>query len=98
MTDESASDGAAAAVRSAKIIAKAEGAVAAALDEPAGPPIVNTHSTALAGEFSARAESFKAMAGDLDAKIALLVAEREDVMLAYSMLSHGMTARERGSK
>ena len=74
-----------------------EASVAAALAEPVAPPkpIFRTHSTALAGEIAAKAESYKAMVAEIDARIAALEAERTDLMLSYSMLSSAMGARER---
>lgn len=73
--------------------ARLEEGVAAALAEP--KPIFRTHSSALAGEITAKAESYKAMVAEIDAKLAQLEAERTDLMLAYSMLSGAMGARER---
>jgi hypothetical protein len=70
-----------------------EAGVAAALSEP--KPIFRTHSTALAGEIAAKAESYKALVAEIDARIAALEAERTDLMLSYSMLSGAMNARER---
>jgi len=67
-------------------------AVSEALQKPS--PVFNTHSAALAGEIAAKAESYKAMVAEIDAKLNLLEAERTDLMLAYSMLSHAMSARE----
>jgi hypothetical protein len=58
------------------------------------PPVFNTHSTALAGEMASKGKAYIAMVADVDAKIAALQAERTDLMLAYSMLNHGMQARE----
>ncbi|XAI96310.1 hypothetical protein [Microcystis phage Mae-JY30] len=82
-----------------------KGGVEAATDEieealkaPATAPIFTTHSDGLAGEINAKAVAFKAMVAEVDAKIAALEAEREDLMLAYSMLSHAMTARETGRR
>lgn len=60
----------------------------------AAPPF-NTHSVALAGKLNAEAEGYKSQVADVDAKIAALQAERTDLMLAYSMLSAAMGARER---
>jgi hypothetical protein len=61
-------------------------------------PVFNTHSTALAGKMMAEAEGYRSMIADIDAKIEALNAERTDVMLAYSMLSKGIEAKENGSK
>jgi hypothetical protein len=60
------------------------------------PPMFNTHSVALAGKMEAEAAAYRAQVADVDAKIKLLQAERTDLMLAYSMLSAAMTAREKG--
>ncbi len=84
--------------QSAKTEAAAAVAVEKALSEGMGRPTFNTHSTALAGEFAAKAASIKAQVAEVDDKIAHLNAERDDLMLAYSMLSHGMTAREKGAR
>ncbi len=65
-----------------------------ALSEPIGKPAFNTHSTSLAGEFEAKGKAIISQVAEVDAKMALLSAEREDLMLAYSMLSHGLRARE----
>lgn len=71
--------------------------IAAALEQKITGPIFNTHSTALAGEFRARADGLRLQIAEVDAKIALLDAERTDLMLTFSMISHGMTAREKGT-
>jgi len=73
-------------------------AVEEALTAPIGRPICTTHSAALAGELVAKGESIKAQVADIDAQIEALEAQREDLMLAYSMISHAMTARETGAR
>jgi len=73
-------------------------AVEAALAAPIGRPICTTHSTAFAGELVAKGESIKAQVADIDAQIEALEAQREDLMLAYSMISHALTARETGAR
>lgn len=65
----------------------------AALDTTA--PIVTTHSHGVDALFAAQEISLKSIIADLDAKIALLNAERTDAMLAYSMLSAGRAAKDR---
>lgn len=101
MTDENRSDDTARAIRTLRNedvqTDAVEGAVERALQDRA-PAIYNTHSIALAGEMNAKAEGIKLMVADMDAKIAALQAERTDLMLSYSMLSHGMQARENGSR
>lgn len=64
----------------------------------ADAPICTTHSTSLAREFAAKGESIRDQIADVDAEIAVLQAKRTDLMLSYSMLSHGMSAREAGQK
>lgn len=59
-------------------------------------PIFTTHSTSLAREFEAKAKGYIDQIADLDRQISELQAQRTDYMLSYSMLSHGMQARERG--
>jgi len=76
---------------------KAVEAVAGALDNIAedigAKPPFSTHSDTLAGELSSRAEGYKKMVADLDAKIALLDAERDDLLKAYQMLSSAMQVK-----
>jgi hypothetical protein len=79
--------------REEEISQQEENAVAEALGKKE-PPVFNTHSTALAGEMASKGKAYVAMVADIDAKIAALQAERTDLMLAYSMLDHGMQARE----
>lgn len=63
------------------------------LDDPA--PVVTTHSHGVEALLAAQEISLKGIVADLDAKIALLNAERTDAMLAYSMLNAGRAAKDR---
>jgi len=67
-------------------------AVSGELQRPSGG--FNTHSAVLAGEFAAKAESYKALIAELDDQIGKLEAERDDLMLSYTMLAQALGARE----
>jgi hypothetical protein len=67
-------------------------AVSGELQKPSA--VFNTHSAVLAGEFAAKAENYKALIAELDDQISRLEAERDDLMLSYTMLARALGARE----
>lgn len=97
MSTESRSTSAVAAARNAAADEETSQQLQDAVSDgiAAPPPVFNTHSTALAAKLNAEAEGYKNQVADIDAQIATLNAQRTDLMLAYSMLSAAMAARER---
>jgi hypothetical protein len=94
-TPRADSSGLSTAMRKVSEKEHAEAAVKQALDTRMDP-VFNTHSHTVDAMFAAQEIALKALVGDIDAKIEQLQAERTDAMLAYSMLSAGRLAREKG--
>lgn len=78
------------------IVNETDRRIAAAISEELQKPsqVFNTHSAVLAGEFAAKAENYKALIAEIDIQIDRLEAERNDLMLSYSMLARALAARE----
>lgn len=76
--------------------AKARDAVQKALNDTS-LPVFNTFTHAIDALFAAQELTIKAQVADIDAKIAALNAERTNAMLAFSMLSAGRMAKEKGA-
>lgn len=67
-----------------------------ALTQDQGPPPFNSHSQSFAARLIAEERALRETAGNIDAQIAALNAQRTDVMLAQSGITAALNALQRG--